>query len=299
MKRIIKKHGYYFKFFFIILFFVFLSACNGIKPAEPVIHSFAPDVYVLEEGDSAILSWSVTDADTVTINQGIGNVSLSGSTSVTPTETTTYTLTAINNAGTSTAIFTITVNPVFIIIQTITIQPGQAKGKDAMVICDDESGPNNNNFGDKDDLFIGNNPDFDAVARAYLQFDLSEIPNNAVIVSACLKLYQAKTGGSEGFIISVHRVSQSWQEDTITWNNQPNYHNMPESTTSVILGEETWLSWDITTLLLEWLDGSTVNYGVVLKDTDEASVHSYITCHSSEYGFTPKCPKLDINYYIP
>lgn len=118
-------------------------------------------------------------------------------------------------------------------------------------------------------------------------------------MSAYLKLYQFNTKGSENFIISVHRATQSWQENTITWNNQPNYHTMPESTTSVILGEETWLSWDITTLLLEWLDGSAANYGVVLKDTDEVSVYSYIGCHSSEYGMTPRCPKLDINYYVP
>lgn len=124
MKGIFNKYGDYFKFFLILLSFVFLSACNGITPAEPVIHSLAPDVYILEEGDTAILSWSVTDANTVTISPGIGNVSLSGSTSITPTETTAYTLTATNSAGSSTATVTITVNPVFIIVQTITIQPG-------------------------------------------------------------------------------------------------------------------------------------------------------------------------------
>jgi len=51
----------------------------------------------VSEGDSVNLSWVVTDASTVMINQGIGNVALTGSTSVSPITTTTYTLTATNS----------------------------------------------------------------------------------------------------------------------------------------------------------------------------------------------------------
>lgn len=53
-------------------------------------------------GNTATLSWSTTNAPTVSINQGIGIVSASGSTTVSPTSTTQYVLTATSNSGTST-----------------------------------------------------------------------------------------------------------------------------------------------------------------------------------------------------
>jgi hypothetical protein len=110
MKGIIENYRYYFKFFLIILLFTVLSGCNGVTPSSPIINSFTVDSTIIDEGDSVTLSWTVTDATTVTINQGVGAVALSGSASVFPTETTTYTLTASNSAGSVTANVTVTVS---------------------------------------------------------------------------------------------------------------------------------------------------------------------------------------------
>ena len=55
------------------------------------------------------MTWNTTNATTVTINQGIGTVAASGTRSVAPTATTTYTLTATNAAGSVTATATVTV----------------------------------------------------------------------------------------------------------------------------------------------------------------------------------------------
>jgi phospholipase C len=60
-------------------------------------------------GNSATLTWSTTNADTVTIDNGIGTVAASGSTTVSPMTTTTYTLTATGSGGTVTATATVTV----------------------------------------------------------------------------------------------------------------------------------------------------------------------------------------------
>ncbi len=69
----------------------------------PVINSFAANPGSISPGGSATLSWSVSNATSVTIGGGIGNVGLSGSTAVSPVATTTYTLTASNAAGDVTA----------------------------------------------------------------------------------------------------------------------------------------------------------------------------------------------------
>jgi len=76
----------------------------------PVINSFTVDLGTIIEETSATLSWSVTNADTVGINQGIGAVSTSGTQAVTPSVTTTYTLTAVNSYGARSSNVTIIVN---------------------------------------------------------------------------------------------------------------------------------------------------------------------------------------------
>jgi len=68
---------------------------------SPVISSFSADPATIARGESATLSWSVVGAATVSIDQGIGNVALTGRRAVMPDVTTVYTLTATNAAGVS------------------------------------------------------------------------------------------------------------------------------------------------------------------------------------------------------
>jgi len=291
MKGISKDFRFYLRLFLITLVLILFYGCNSVNPVTPIIHSFISNVYILEEGDTAILSWEITDANTITINQGIGNVSLSGSTSVSPTETTAYNLTATNGTGTSTATVTITVNPV-IIEQKITIQPGPAEGKDAEV---NSIAPSDNN-GDYDYLHIGKHDGY--TRRSFLQFDLSILPEDVIIVDAYLKLFHTNT---EDFSISLHQVTEVWEESTITWNNQPDFLSTPENTITIPTDMFTWLSLDITSLLQGWVDGSIDNYGVVLKKDIEMSVTDVllIECYSSDYmNNSTLCPKLEITYYV-
>ncbi|HIH95392.1 TPA: hypothetical protein HA338_15655 [Methanosarcina acetivorans] len=65
----------------------------------PTIESFDADPEEIVSGDSATLSWSVSDATEITIDHNIGSVSPNDSISMSPTKTTTYTLTATNDAG--------------------------------------------------------------------------------------------------------------------------------------------------------------------------------------------------------
>ena len=65
----------------------------------------------IHAGVSTTLTWSTTDAVTVSFDQGIGNVTYSGTISVSPATTTTYTLTATNGTGSVTSTATVTVGP--------------------------------------------------------------------------------------------------------------------------------------------------------------------------------------------
>jgi hypothetical protein len=69
----------------------------------PAITTFEATPSSLAAGGSATLRWEVTNASTVSIDQGIGTVALSGNRSITPGSTTIYKLTATNQYGSSTA----------------------------------------------------------------------------------------------------------------------------------------------------------------------------------------------------
>ncbi len=89
---------------------------NVIDPSVPASVSISANPETIQVGESATLTWSSTNADSVSIDQGIGSVALHGSTTVSPTETTTYTITATGPGGTDTASIAVT-----LIISTTTI----------------------------------------------------------------------------------------------------------------------------------------------------------------------------------
>ena len=90
----------------ILLCTIALSGCNEQK--KPIISTFKIIPNEIELGKNAYLHWNVSEATTVTIDNGIGAVMLSGNRSITPMETTTYTLTA-KSSTTVTATTTIIV----------------------------------------------------------------------------------------------------------------------------------------------------------------------------------------------
>ena len=92
---------------------VFLGACKkqvaAPPPAPPPAPAAKPTVTLnaspasINSGDTATLSWSSTDATDLDIEPGVGKVAPQGSTPVTPTETTSYTITADGPGGSATA----------------------------------------------------------------------------------------------------------------------------------------------------------------------------------------------------
>jgi hypothetical protein len=77
---------------------------------KPVIASFSANPPTIAAGGSTSLRWTVTGADALSIDQGVGVVT--GQTSITaaPSATTRYTLTATNAAGSTTASVDVTVS---------------------------------------------------------------------------------------------------------------------------------------------------------------------------------------------
>jgi len=78
-------------------------------PPQPTASLTAsPDT--VDKGQSTTLTWQTTNTTDVSIDQGVGTVQASGSKQVSPTDSTTYTLSAKGDGGTQTATARVTVN---------------------------------------------------------------------------------------------------------------------------------------------------------------------------------------------
>ncbi len=76
---------------------------------NPVTATLSATPSSIQAGQSATLIWSTSNADSVTI-EGLGTVAASGSQAVSPSQATTYTLTASGKGGSQQAMATVTVN---------------------------------------------------------------------------------------------------------------------------------------------------------------------------------------------
>jgi uncharacterized protein YkwD len=82
----------------------------GPGPTAPVISSFTANPSTIAAGQTATLLWSVSGATAISIDNGIGDVSTLTSKTISPAQTTTYRLTAMNSGGSVSATITVTVN---------------------------------------------------------------------------------------------------------------------------------------------------------------------------------------------
>jgi peptidoglycan-associated lipoprotein len=80
------------------------------KPQAPRIDTFVAEPASVERGQSSTLRWSVANATSMNIDQGVGAVQANGTRQVNPGNSTTYTLTASGAGGMDTRSVTVTVN---------------------------------------------------------------------------------------------------------------------------------------------------------------------------------------------
>jgi peptidoglycan-associated lipoprotein len=70
-----------------------------VAPPKAIINSFTVEPSTIEKGGSATLRWSISNANDMAIDQGVGAVQSQGSRQVFPSATTTYTLSARGPGG--------------------------------------------------------------------------------------------------------------------------------------------------------------------------------------------------------
>ena len=141
---------------------------------KPIINIFQVKPDYIEPGESAVLSWDVSNGDTTVIDPDIGNVALVGTRTIYPSKDTTYIITAINNQGQVTAQTTVGLlvkKPKTVELYSIPGEDGTVR-RDTIVEFDPMVGGN-----------ISGVP-----MQAFLSFDISMIPAGVTIQNVTLDL---------------------------------------------------------------------------------------------------------------
>jgi hypothetical protein len=124
-----------------------------------------------------------------------------------------------------------------------------------------------------------------AANRIVMKWDLSALPQDAIIQEATLSLYMYSYGGDDNYEITAHKIinhnpdisSCTWNtyDDTNSWTGGANggEQDMAPAESSTIVDKTFgYKDWDITHMLREWVNNPSTNLGLMLNaDTTAAS----------------------------
>lgn len=190
-----------------------------------------------------------------------------------------------------------------VISQTLILQPDSTNGKDAFI--HGLSSQHNVNYGKNEQLPNGaltfsNVP---GALRTLIDFDLSAIPAGATIQSATLDLYAWSSLSGYGNHIGatwnaadIYRITSNWNENTVTWANQPNTSSVNVTTSPSTTSTNDDISIDVKNLVQDMIDSSN-SYGFLIRTINETPSRLMNFC-SSDHPDSTRHPKLTINYTL-
>jgi hypothetical protein len=133
----------------------------------------------------------------------------------------------------------------------------------------------------------------------YIKFDISSIPDNAIINSATMNLYYYQYTGNNpsGRMHTAYRITSYWNEQNLYGNGVP---TTASSSTDVITVPSTfqWVSFDVTDDVQDFVSDNYNNYGWNINDLEYWG-SSGIPCayyRSSDSGIN--IPYLEVDYII-
>jgi hypothetical protein len=177
------------------------TAAEPIIPSatSPSIVSFYADRIVLTPGQHVTLSWEVLGAADVNITP-LGKVNTRDSITLQPMVTTTYVLTASNSVGTSTAGITVAVQssvPTGTVAEkTLVLRPVLSESGSLV------RGAGYLDYTRYPDICAGDTS-LNLASRAFLSFDISSIPHDAIVDEAILDLSNYTVYGAPTYMKSI------------------------------------------------------------------------------------------------
>ena len=158
-------------------------------------------------------------------------------------------------------------------------------------------------------LHVGNNATDSSMLklRTYIRFqNLPVLPQSSRILNASLSLQQTNNNAWYSYapasvdhlIITAKRVTSSWTDTGINWNNQPSFDDViTDYSVAATSTAGLYLVFDITSCMQDWYKNSSANHGIVLQTSDESSNGHVSFISVNDVSFSKTDPIYDITYY--
>lgn len=146
-------------------------------------------------------------------------------------------------------------------------------------------------------------------SRGLFEFDLSAIPDNAVINSATVSIYVGFNAfnpiTSRIASVQLYQVTADWTELGVTYDTRPTWSTTQATSMSIPAATGTtvktpyngYISGAITSLVQDWVDGDVANFGLVTSDT--YNQFGLLRIYAHEASGTSSDPRLQIDYTVP
>ncbi len=152
------------------------------------------------------------------------------------------------------------------------------------------------NQSDRVDLWVGRHV-YWGVYRSLLRFELDGVvppPPGAGVWKATLLWYQKRRTGVKGLaFLDLYGLRDPWGEREVDWRTQPRHDSCPADSVVVPEARNTWLQFDITALVRDWLVGRRPNHGLLLKSRDE-SMSVLSVSPSTRWPWPANWPRLSL-----
>jgi hypothetical protein len=135
--------------------------------------------------------------------------------------------------------------------------------------------------------------------RSFVRFDTTACASfsSADVKSARLELYLA-TAPAASRTYTVHRVTASWAETSLTWNNQPGVAGSASDSVATGTTNGDVLTWSVTADVQGFVNGTFTNQGWRIADSAEGAVLAREGLFASrEAGTATQRPRLVVTYY--
>jgi hypothetical protein len=154
-----------------------------------------------------------------------------------------------------------------------------------------DSGNPDTNYGGENGFNSGRNGS--SIYRAFLKFDLSSIPPGNVVVSAALCLNNGYISDPAP-VLYVRRTYDSWDELTVTWNDQPaQISTTPLVFNSQLVSGDTTI-WDVTDdVETDYLRDGSYSLTIVISYEGLQQMASF---RSKDLGNPHLAPTLEVEY---
>jgi hypothetical protein len=136
--------------------------------------------------------------------------------------------------------------------------------------------------------------------RSYLRFNLSSLPDGAIIDSATLSLYAYQIPFPSPTVLIYHDFGNTWVESVLTWNNQayPTGINLTAEDTKTV-SYTGWWNWSIKNMIENSTQNGYGNISILMKTPETYGGYREANFYSREYSDSTKRPNLTITYTLP